>query len=580
MAMRHVLAMLAAGVAVLPAVAQTPGQPPISAQTAQSGGPLDPDQKKLRFETADYAVEVLPDTQSLSGVATLAFTATAPLQRLVIDLDTNLAVSAVAIDGRPLARSAWSNPQGRMSIRLPRRVAAGQGVSATITYAGKPHVAVRPPWEDGIIWSKTKQGAPWIATTAQFSGCDLYFPCIDYPTYEPREARLRITVPKGLKAISNGVLESTQTLPDGRTTWNWKAKRPTLYGMAINVAPYEEVSGTYKSRFGNSIPMHYWYLPGEKAQAEALFAEFAPTLDFFESVIGPYPFGDEKVGVVETPHKGMEHQTVNAYGNEYAKTQWGFDDLFQHEFSHEWFANQLTVSNWDDFWLHEGTGSYMQPLYVKWRSGEGAYTAHLLDTLPRIYARTPLVTGKPQSATDVYRDPEHRGGDIYMKGSWMLHTLRGLIGDKAFFNALRLSIYGRADAKPGNFSPLYRTTPEFMAFVKQTSGQDLKWFFDVYLYSAALPKLIQTRSGNTLSLAWKTEGNRPFPMPIEVEIDGKVTRLAMTGGKDTLTVPDGAHVVIDPMWRVLKYDADIDAFGDWSEARWRAQQSQTQSKSE
>jgi aminopeptidase N len=229
------------------------------------------------------------------------------------------------------------------------------------------------------------------------------------------------------------------------------------------------------------------------------------------------------------------------------------------------------VSNWDDFWLHEGTGSYMQPLYARWRSGEGAYTAHLLETLPKIHSRTPLVTGRPQSATDVYQDKLHRGGDIYTKGSWVLHTLRGLIGDKPFFDALRLAIYGRPDPRPGNFSPLYRTTPEFIGFVKQTSGGDLQWFFDVYLYSAALPRLVQTRSGNTLTLTWKTEGNRPFPMPIEVEVDGKLSRLAMTGGRDTLTLPQGAHVVVDPMARVLKYDADIEAFGDWSEAKYQAQ---------
>lgn len=559
-------------ISAVPALANEAGKPPITTQTARSGGPLDPAQERVTLDTADYAIEVLPDSEELRGTGTLRFTAKAPVDRLVIDLDTNLKVGAIAIDGRALPPSAWSNPQGRMTIRLPRRLAAGGKVAAAISYAGKPHVAVRPPWDDGIIWERTPAGAPWVATTAQFSGCDLYFPCIDYPTYEPATVDLHITVPKGLKAPSNGVLQRVETLSDGRTTWHWRARNPTLYGMALNVAPYEEVKGSYRSRFGNDIPMHYWYLPGEEKQAKALFAEFAPTLDFFESVIGPYPFGDQKLGVVETPHKGMEHQTINAYGNKYAKSRWGFDDLFQHEFSHEWFANQLTVANWDDFWLHEGTGSYMQPLYVRWRWGDAAYTAHLLDTLPRIYSRTPLVTGKPQSATDVYRDPQHRGGDIYTKGSWVLHTLRGLIGDRAFFDALRLSIYGRTDPKPGNFKPLYRTTPEFIGFVNQQAGGDYGWFFDVYLRSAALPRLVQTRTGTTLALSWKTEGDRPFPMPIDVEVDGRVTRLAMTGGRDTLTVPAGAHVVIDPNWRVLKYDADIEAFGDWGEAQAQARQ--------
>ena len=107
--------------------------------------------------------------------------------------------------------------------------------------------------------------------------------------------------------------------------------------------------------------MYYWYLPARRRRRKDLFAEFAPTLDFFESQIGPYPWGDEKLGVVETPHKGMEHQTINAYGNEYAKAPEGFDWLFHHEFAHEYFGNQLTAANWDDYWLHEGYGTYMQP---------------------------------------------------------------------------------------------------------------------------------------------------------------------------------------------------------------------------
>ncbi|WP_204272494.1 M1 family aminopeptidase, partial [Enterobacter hormaechei] len=80
--------------------------------------------------------------------------------------------------------------------------------------------------------------------------------------------------------------------------------------------------------------------------------------------------------------------TVNAYGNKYAKTPWGYDDLFQHEFAHEWFANQLTASNWDDFWLHEGTGTYMQPLYAEWRDGKGSYTAMMLQERIGIRARS------------------------------------------------------------------------------------------------------------------------------------------------------------------------------------------------
>lgn len=549
-----------------PAAAQLrPGQPPLTAQTKSSGGPLDPAQEKLRFDSADLAIEVLPESQSIKGVATLRFTAKAATTTLVIDLDRNLPISAVAIDGRPLASGAWSNPEGRVTITLDRSIAAGQKFSAKISYGGTPHVAVNAPWLGGFVWSKAPSGEPYVATAIQTYGCDLIWPCIDYPTYEPDYINLHITVPKGLKAPANGVLKGVDTLSDGRTTWHWHVKQPTIYGIALNVGPYKEISARYKSRFGNEIPLHYWHLssPERDVKAAKLFAEFAPTLDFFESMIGPYPFADEKLGVVETPHKGMEHQTINAYGNDYAKTQWGYDDLFQHELAHEWFANQLTVPNWDDFWLHEGTGTYMQPLYGEWRSGKATYIAMLLESRPNIHNRAPIVSGKPQSAEEVYADGSGRGSDIYVKGSWVLHTLRGLIGDKAFFDALRLSVYGRTDPKPGNFKSLYRTTPEFIAFVNQTSGRNLQWFFDIYLYEAALPELVQERVGNTLTLRWKAPANKPFPMPVELQIDGKLQTVEMPGGAATLTVPATAHIVVDPMSKILKHEADTEAYREW-----------------
>ncbi|MCD2323980.1 M1 family metallopeptidase [Sphingomonas sp. IC-56] len=555
-----------------PAAAQqgAAGEPQLTSQTTRSGGPLDPAQRKLTFHSADLQIEVLPQTRTIQGIATLHFTTTEATSALVVDLDRNLPVSAVSIDGKVLKSGSWSNPEGRLSIALGRTVAKGRKLTAKISYGGMPHVAVRAPWDGGFVWSTTADGQPFIATAVQMEGCDLFWPCIDFPTYEPKFVDLHITVPRGLKAPSNGAFRGVRTLKDGRTTWNWHAKQPTLYGIALNVGPYEELSATYRSRFGNDIPLHYWYLPGPgmEAKARKLFAEFAPTLDFFESMIGPYPFGDEKLGVVETPHKGMEHQTINAYGNHYAKTVWGFDDLFQHEFAHEWFANQLTVGNWDDFWLHEGTGSYMQPLYGQWRRGDATYIAMLLQSRAGIRSQSAIVAGKPQSAEDVYEAKGGRGGDIYTKGSWTLHTLRGLIGDKAFFDVLRLAVYGRTDPRPGNFKPLFRTTPEFISFVKQVTGTDYQWFFDVYLYEAALPALVRKHEGGMLSLEWKTPRNKPFPMPVDVLIDGKRTRLAMTGGRGSVAAPANAHVVVDPQSKILMQSNDIDAF-----QAYRAEQS-------
>ncbi|UUL83214.1 M1 family metallopeptidase [Sphingomonas qomolangmaensis] len=545
-------AALLGAVALLTPAAADPGKPPLSAQTATTGGPLDPDQQKLIFDTADLAFEIFPEREAIAGVATLGFTAKAPVRRLVIDLDRNLPVSAVAIDEVALPRSAWRNPQGRMTIDLPRQVAAGGKVSARISYAGTPHVAVRAPWDGGFVWAKTPSGKPWVATAIQGEGCDLFWPCIDYPTYEPKRIDLHITVPPGLGAPSNGVLTGIDTLPDGRSRWNWSVANPTIHSVALNVGPYRELKAVHTSRFGNQIPMHFWYLEGNEAKARGLFAEFAPTLDFYEAMVGPYPFAAEKMGVVETPHLGMEHQTINAYGNGYKQAPEGFDWLLHHEFGHEWFANQMTVANWDDFWLHEAYTQYMQPLYGRAREGEGRYLAMMRAGRARFENLHPIVSGSARAANLVSDEATGPGSDIYFKGAWMLHTLRGLIGDAKFGEIMRRVVYGRPDPAPGNFTSRFATTAEYRAIVNDVAGHDLGWFFDVYLGQAALPELVETRTPGRLALAWKVPGGGDFPLPVEVSVAGRMKTLAMAEGHGSIAVPAGAQVIVDPQSRVLR----------------------------
>ena len=204
---RLLLATSALALIASPALAQVkPGEPPITAITQSSGGPIGPERAALRLEHVDLAIEVFPDTQTLQGVGTLTLATSAPQRRLLIDLDKNLPVSAISVDGQPLARTSWSNPEGRLTIALPATLAAGSRAVVKITYGGTPHVAVRAPWDDGIVWGKTRDGKPWIATTAQGYGCDLFWPCLDFPAGEPAAIDLHITVPKGLSAPSNGVL--------------------------------------------------------------------------------------------------------------------------------------------------------------------------------------------------------------------------------------------------------------------------------------------------------------------------------------------------------------------------------------
>ena len=534
-------------------------QAKLTDHTKSSGSQRTPEQLAVVFENADLQFRVDPAKRTLTGDAALTFQATAPLSRVVVDLDRNLAISAIAVDEQALAKSAYSNPDGRLSITLPKPLAAGERTTVRIRYGGKPHVATRAPWDGGFVWAKAPSGEPWIATAVQGEGCDLFWPCIDHPQGEPLRVDQHITVPAPLVAASNGIAMGMEE-DKGWRTYHWRAENPNTYAIALNIGPYELLEANYKSRYGNVIPLRFWHLRGNAAQARGLFAEFPLMLDFFESTIGPYPYAAEKMGVVETPHLGMEHQTINAYGNEYKKSEYGYDWLLQHEFAHEWFGNQLTNVDWDDMWLHEGFGTYMQPLYMQWLRGDMEYHANLMKQRATLINRFPVVSGKPHTSSEVYDEATGPGHDLYYKGSLVLHTLRGLIGDEDFFAATRQLVYGTTKPVPGNFKPLYATTQDFIAAVNKATGRDYQWFFDAYLYASALPELLSTRDVDGMTLRWKTAGDRPFPMPVEVRVNGRDQRLAMKNGQGRIDVATNAVVTIDPHSKVLREQAYINAY--------------------
>lgn len=542
---------------VEPAAAQAgPAQAAARESTAFTLGtdqPRAPEQLAVTFDKADLSIKVIPDEKAIDAVALLDFTAIAPVERLVVELDTLLTVSAVAVDGVAVPADRWSNPEGRMTVELGRTLAAGETAQLRIAYAGQPRVAPHAPWDGGFVWATAQSGEPWIATAVQPEGCDLFWPCIDHPLAEPGRVDLHITVPSNLSAPSNGKFLGAVDHGDGWTTWNWSAANPNTYAIALNIGPYVEIADTYQSRFGNRYPIQYWHLRSDDAaKARALFDEIAPMLDFYEATVGPYPFGDEKMGVVETPHLGMEHQTINAYGNGYKLDGRGFDWLLHHELSHEWFGNQLTNRNADDMWLHEGLGSYMQPLYDRWLNGERFMEASLLEQRRGLINKFPVVSGEERSEDEVYQGDVGPGLDIYNKGSQIAHSLRMLIGDEAFFRSVTRLVYGTATPRPGAFQPRYGTTDEFLAIVNEETGRDLTWFFKGYLYQAALPDLRQTRADGELTLEWVTGNGGVFPMPVEVEIDGRRQTVAMSGGRGRIVAPAGAHILIDPDNKVLR----------------------------
>lgn len=554
-----VLAMLCAA-PVVQAADDPAAPPPLSKRTIDSGLPLSANQQATGLDTLDLALRIDPAAARIDATARYALTALAPMTRIEFDLDPRYAIAAVTLNGSAVQADGWRNADGQLSIDLPAPAAKGDRLSVEIRYGGRPHIAKRAPWDGGIMWSSTPAGQPWIATANQMEGCDILWPCIDSPVKRVATTDVAFTVPAPLVAVGNGVLVGRSD-DQGWTTWKWRARHLNMYGLTLNIGPFEKVEKTYESRFGNRFPISFWHLPGNEKKAAALVDQMAESIAFFERIVGPYPFGDEKVGLVETPHLGMEHQTINAYGNAFKLAPEGYDWLMQHEFAHEWFANQLAQTETKHMWLQEGLGSYMQPLYMQQTRGEQLYQAMLWDMRKKIVAKVPLVpTG--YIASTYYNDKDAGwGGDIYTKGAWIAHTLRSLIGDKPFFDALRTTVYGRPDPRPGNFAPVYRSTDDFRREAEKTSGRDLKWFFDAYLHQGPLPRLVVNRVGRRLDLEWKTAGGTPFPMPLDLRVGSRLVRLAMKDGRGSVALEsDPTDFTIDPAGKVLRDDPAIAAW--------------------
>jgi aminopeptidase N len=520
----------------------------LSEQSASSGGVLSA--RQAAFDVVYYGldVEVLPKRRQLAGEATVRFTAVEDLDEIELDLYPDLKTTAVVAGD---AAADFVHDGGKLIVTLPEAVAAGESAEVVVSYAGRPHTAENPPWKGGFVWSTTDDGHPWLATAVQGRGCDLWWPCKDHFSDKPDAVDLRFTVPAGVSAVSNGVLVEETRTADGRGVFHWRIDNPlSPYNVALNVGPFVRVREEYESVNGVPVALEFWALPENEEKARRLLQEDArPQLAFFERLLGPYPWANEKVGFVETPHLGMEHQTINAYGNQYKVDPHGYDWLLQHELAHEWFGNLITHERANDAWLHEGFGSYMQPVYSAEVIGDMAYGHQLYEAYLR-----------QKNCGAIVRDGEidveiaFEGGDIYSKGSWTLHTLRGLIGDDAFWRAVRRLLYDTAEpwSLTPPFPPRYRSTEDFARFAAEESGRDLGWFFDVYVRSAQPPELTSERTEAGLWLQWTTEDDRPFPMPIPVAVNGTQTLVAMEDGEGFVAATRDDRVRIDPGLTVLR----------------------------
>ena len=480
-----------------------------------------------------YELHVTPnfEKQTLSGENDMTFQATADGQTMQIDLQEPMNLLSATWGKKTLSVVREGNA---FHLRWPKPLKAGEIGTVRLLFEGKPGVAVNPPWGGGWIWTKDKEGRPWMTVADEGLGASAWFPCKDHLSDEPDSGVvLSITAPDSLVAIGNGRLRDKRPNGNGTTTWTWAVVNPiNSYDIIPYIGKYVNWSEQYKGLKGN-LDCNFWVLDYNLEKAKPQFKQVDSMLDAFEYWMGPYPFYEDGYKLVEAPHLGMEHQSNVAYGNRFENgylgrdlsgTGWGlkWDFIIVHESGHEWFGNSITDKDAADMWVHEGFTNYSETLFTTYMFGTEAGNDYVIGTRKNITNESNII--------GTYDVNKEGSGDMYYKGGNMLHMIRQIIGDSAFRNMLH-----------GLQTTFYHqtvTTQQIENYMTSYAGKDLSKIFDQYLRTTQIPVLTYQTNGDIISYHW-TSCVKGFNMPVKVFVGGLPEKWIYPT-EDWQTMPSGS----------------------------------------
>jgi len=519
--MRHLLIILAA----LPLVAQA--QPFTLADSLR--GALSPWRSCFDVTYYDLQIRVDPEKRTVAGSNRIHFQVVEDLDSLQLDLFPNMIIDSIVNDSGPLG---FSRIHGAVFVSYPNRKKAGDQDVLTVYYHGAPVEAKNPPWDGGFVWQKTVDGKPWVAVACEGTGASLWWPNKDHLSDEPDSMRIRCTVPNEVMCVANGNLEHTDR-DSTMTEWVWKVSYPiNNYNVTLNIADYAHFGDVHLNRStGDTLQLDYYVLPQNLTRAKEQFRQVHGMLDCFEEAFGPYPFYRDGYALVETPYLGMEHQSAIAYGNRYMPGYLGrfpgnmdFDYIIIHESGHEWWGNSVSMRDAADMWIHESFCTYSEAVYVECVYGYDSMLEYLLYQRNFINNRSPI-----QGVHGVNRPGN--SGDMYYKGSWMIHTLRNVLNNDSLFRAILKGI-------AQEFAHTTVDGEDIVEYVNDRAGIDLNPFFDQYLNFAAIPVLEYRWSSGHLQFRWRAEAEE-FQMPVIYSLPEQPQQRVMVFNDRWVSVPMG-----------------------------------------
>ena len=492
-----------------------------------------PDREKDMLHMA-IDIEVDISQGRISGSVSHTFTPfSTEFRRVTFDSDRTT-IHKISLNGQTLE---FQQHDEQLSIELDKSYSWEDTLTVKIDYTAYPTMGfyfVRP---DSSYPKKQLQG--W--TQGEDTDNHFWVPMHDYPN-DKMTWECKLTVAKPLSAISNGELVSVIEKNDQRT-FHWRENIPNVsYLLSVAVGDYKKIEDEW-----DGIPINYWvYQHHDREDALRSFGKTPAMMELFTDLTGVrYPFEKYDQTIVEDfMWGGMEnvtntHQTDRTMHEEKVRPIRSSDGLVAHELAHQWFGDYLTTRNWANAWLNEGFATYLELLWTEHESGiELAEFERLGNLGATVWADKSY--RRPTVQPNYFNSIELFDSNIYAKGSVVLNMIRRYLGDDAFFRGLKH--YTKTNAAKNV------ETSDLKKAFEVTTGKNLDWFFEQWVYKPGVPEITASyrfnRRSNLVSLTLKQtqdiESTSLFKLPMTIVIDdGNITRHEIFFDKeeDTFTFP-------------------------------------------
>ncbi|MBI2418611.1 MAG: T9SS type A sorting domain-containing protein [Ignavibacteriales bacterium] len=451
----------------------------------------------------------------LTGIITMNATiAVNSTHSISLEASNTLHIDSVTCNN---INTVFSHASDKITIQLPRLFSRGEKITI-VSYYQVSHSGTGM----GSLTFGSHDGRPSIYSLSEPYGTKDWWICKDTPSDKADSADIILTAPAILTAVSNGKLQSVVINNNGTKTTHWHVSYPIAqYLISVAVSDFSEYTQYFKYSPADSMEVTHYIYPENFSDALPAVVKTIDMLKIFSSLFGPYPFLREKYGHAQFGWGGgMEHQTVSSMGR-------FTESLISHELAHQWFGDMVTNNNWQDIWLHEGFATYGEALYIENTSGTEAYSRFIDEKMSTAKGAIGSVyVNDISNISNIFNYSRS-----YAKGCVILHTLRSILGDSIFFTSLKTYLNA-----PGNRYGT-ATTENFLSAVNSTSKQNLRYFFDAWIYGSGFPfyeiywDKIKNNSNYTVNISVyqnTLHGNQLFVMPLKVRIFGNAADTTVT----------------------------------------------------